>query len=141
MNDGVLKACGMKQTKSRQAVLQVLESAQGPLTAEEIFDQARAFAPVSLTTVYRSLSALCAGGFLMKNLSQDGLAYYQVKGRQHKHYLICTQCGKNIPIDGCPLETLERELSRQTGFSITGHSLELFGLCPACREKTPSSGL
>ena len=61
-----------------------------------------------------------------------------VRDSRHRHYLICTQCGSSVPIPGCPLEELERNLGERTGFAITGHSLELYGHCPQCIHKKDS---
>ena len=65
---------------------------------------------------------------------QDGSLLYQLRDSRHRHYLICTRCGSSVPIPGCPLEGLERSLGAKTGFAITGHNLELYGLCPQCAK-------
>jgi Fur family ferric uptake transcriptional regulator len=135
LNQKILKESDLKNTKRRRAVLNVLADADRPLTAEDIHSQVINDVHMSVSTTYRILAVLSEKGILLKNLSQDGKAYYQVNGQQHKHYLTCTLCNKTIPIDGCPLEALEAELNKDTGYIITGHHLEFIGICPACACK------
>jgi Fur family ferric uptake transcriptional regulator len=128
----LLKSNGLKNTKSRRAVLGVFGRAQKPLTAEEIYARTAKETPMSLSTTYRTLSVLNKKGVLLKNPSQDGKTYFQINNQQHKHQLICTVCHRVIPVAECPLAELESLLSRQTGYIITGHNLEFSGICPEC---------
>ena len=141
MEPGFLKEYGLKNTPGRQAVLEVLAQTEEPVSAEEVYRRILAGAekpsrPVSLSTVYRTLSTLAEKGLLLRSSGPDGTLLYQLRDSRHRHYLICTRCGSSVPIPGCPLEGLERSLGAETGFSITGHNLELYGLCPRCaRDK------
>ena len=54
---------------------------------------------------------------------------------EHGHYLVCTQCHSRIRLQECPLTAMEKELERETGFSIDRHQLTLYGKCPACRKR------
>ncbi len=140
MRPDILKAYGLKNTPGRRAVLEVLEGSEGPITAEEVYRRILAAegpgdkteSGVCLSTVYRTLSTLAEKGLLLRSAGREGTLSYQLKGMGHRHYLICTRCGATVPISGCPLEELERALGDSTGFAITGHSLELYGLCPRC---------
>ncbi len=134
MKENILKATDLKTTKSRLAILKVLESSSMPMTAEDIYSIVVKDVPLSLSTAYRTLGTLSDKGILLKNLSQDGKTYYQINNQRHKHQLICTLCSETIPIDECPLTNMEENLIRKTGFVITGHSLEFLGICPKCTE-------
>lgn len=130
MKDNVLKSSDLKTTKSRMAILMILEKSPVPMTAEDIYSIKDVH--MSLSTTYRTLGTLSDKGILLKNLRQDGKTYYQINNHQHKHQLVCTLCNETIPIDDCPLTNLEESLTKQTGFTITGHSLEFSGICPKC---------
>jgi Fur family ferric uptake transcriptional regulator len=52
---------------------------------------------------------------------------------RHYHHLICNSCGTVVPFESCNIESLYPTVSAQTDFQISGHMLELFGLCGACR--------
>ncbi len=134
MNENILKATDLKTTKSRLAILKTLEKSSVPMTAEDIYFIVVKDVPMSLSTAYRTLGTLSDKGILLKNLSQDGKTYYQINNHQHKHQLVCTLCNETIPIDDCPLTSMEENLIRKTGFVITGHSLEFLGICPKCTE-------
>ena len=134
MYETILKATDLKTTKRRMAILMILEKSLVPMTAEEIYSVALNDVNMNLSTTYRALATLSEKGILLKNLSQDGKTYYQINNHQHKHQLVCNICNEAVPIDACPLTKLEESLTEQTGFTITGHSLEFSGICPKCSE-------
>lgn len=129
-----LRSVGLKATPQRLLILTCIASAGRPLTADEIF---RLCTPgeTNLSTVYRTLAALGKGGVLSRTLRLDGAAEYYIAGTHHSHQAVCVCCGRTAELPECPLESLERSMERQTGFLITGHSLELTGICPECRRK------
>jgi len=126
---------GCKYTKSRKAMIGLLEKAETPLSAEEIFIQLKeAGVTANLSTVYRNLDLMESLGFVSKTIMNDGKARFEITGEEHKHHLICTNCHKMISIDFCPLESIEKDIFQKTQFDITGHKLEIYGLCPECRR-------
>lgn len=132
MNEDILKSTELKNTRRRLAIIDVLEKSQSPMTAEEVYEIVTKDMKMSLSTAYRTLGTLFEKGILLKHLSSDGKTYYQINGHQHKHQLVCTLCNRVVPIDDCPLTNMEENLTKQTGFTITGHSLEFAGICPKC---------
>lgn len=140
MDKNVLKFSDLKTTKRRMAILAVLENSALPMTAEEIYSRVINDVHMSLSTAYRTLGTLSEKGILLKNLSQDGKTYYQMNSHQHKHHLVCTLCNSTVPIDDCPLSNIEENLIQQTGFTITGHSLEFSGICPKCSKHSSDAG-
>ncbi len=134
----LLKDRELKRTKSRIAVLSFLEANKAPVTAESLYQSliaAENGQHFSLSTIYRTVATLAEKGILLKNVGADGLTYYQLNDDRHCHYLICTACSQVVPVDGCPLHVLEESLSQSTGYQITGHHLEFFGLCPQCARQ------
>lgn len=137
MQEDILKKNGLRTTQSRKAVLRVLEQNHEPMTADEIFLQTRQQHELNFSTVYRILSALVEKNMILKSVGGDGVSYYQLNNHNHSHYLVCSECHKRVPIDGCPLDEMSKKLIEETGFLITGHNLEFIGECPEClkREK------
>jgi Fur family ferric uptake transcriptional regulator len=129
-----LKALDLKTTKKRMLIISILEKCHSPLTAEEIHEYTSKQIPMNLSTIYRTLSILTEKKVLLKNLSQDGKSYYQLNTNLHKHTLMCTLCNKIMPIEDCPLQDFEDQLSKSTNYTITGHSLEFTGICPTCSK-------
>jgi len=131
----ILAGKGCKNTKSREAVINVLEAADTPVSAEEIFVRIiESGFSINISTVYRTLELLESKGLVAKTMMKDGRARFELVRGEHRHHLICTGCMKMVPID-CPIEALERDVGRKTRFDITGHKLELYGICPECKEE------
>lgn len=128
-----------KNTKQRKAILDILKKNNTPMSAEEIGE---AIAPVcpklALSTVYRNLELFAKAGLLERSYFQDGVTRYSLAKGHHGHYLICTDCREKIRLEDCPLHDLEHKLTDETGFTITDHDLTLYGLCPACKQKSKS---
>lgn len=133
----ILKNNGLKKTKHRQYVLQVLRECSQPVTAEQIYLKLMEKKDaISLSTVYRILDILISKKIVLKmNPLKEDKALFELNRRVHRHYLICIGCHKMLPIDDCPLGDYEKRLAKRTGFEITGHNLEIYGICRECREK------
>ena len=57
--DDILAKIGCKNTKSRKAVVEILQSAENPLSAEDIFFAVKKQgSSVNLSTVYRTLDLM-----------------------------------------------------------------------------------
>ena len=129
-----LKKAQMKNTPQRRAILNMLSRQKHSLTAEELYD----LLPegISLSTIYRNLSALTSRGVLIKTVGQDGVATYQPNTAAHCHRIVCCICGTEQEIHACPLKEITIQIKGDTGFEVMGHNLEFIGVCPACqREK------
>ncbi len=94
------RECGLKWTQTRQAIIDLLHSKKGHLSAEEIFIEVKKLYPgIGLATVYRTLELLTELGILRKFDFKDGRARYEfIAGKETvEHYhLVCRICGKII---------------------------------------------
>ena len=52
----------------------------------------------------------------------------------HPH-LVCTECKKIMDPSLSALADVTQELTQETGFRITNHRLDFFGICPECQKK------
>ena len=121
----ILKEHGLKTTPQRSTVVNILLSAELPMCAEDIYNAAD---HMSLSTVYRTLEALCECGVVKKESILDGdKMYYELNDGKHRHYAVCLQCGKLMHVDVCPVHN-----TNVNGFTVTGHKLELYGYCKGC---------
>jgi Fur family ferric uptake transcriptional regulator len=131
----ILAVNGLKKTKSRSAIISVLKEADTPLSADDIFIRIREQgSTANLSTVYRTLDIMESKGLVNKIIMSDGKGRFELLGQSHRHHLICTGCHKTVSIDQCPLDKLQKDVKKHTNFEITGHRLELYGLCPDCRK-------
>lgn len=124
-----------KSTKQRQIIMDILERAVQPLTAEDIFlDIKQKLDSISLSTVYRNLEMLLSKNIINKELFCDNKARYELKGDKHRHKLICKGCNMVVDIDECPIKAIEDKLKNETDFDISDHKIEIYGYCPRCKR-------
>ncbi len=128
---------GLKNTKHRNLVYDILTESQFPLTTEQIYLKLKEVdTSISFSTVYRILDAFVSKGIALKSsISEDNKAMFELNRMEHKHHLVCISCKKMITVEGCPLERYEKLLEKKTQFDITAHNLEIFGYCPVCKMK------
>ena len=125
----------MKNTQRRAAILELVAAADGPISAEELFQRLqKQFPNLALSTVYRNLERFADDGLIDKEISPDGVFRYSSQ-EGHGHYLVCTQCHRKIRLHECPLSAIEEQLEEETGYSIDRPQLTLYGKCPICKKK------
>ena len=133
--ENLLREKGLKATKGRLEVLKILKEARRPMSAAQVFREVPKEVCASLSTVYRILNQLTDADILQASLQQDECTYYEYRNEEHRHYIVCSRCGKLAPIDDCPLDALDEHILRSTGYAITGHRFQLEGICPDCLKK------
>ena len=126
---------GIKWTKQRKDVYQVLLEATEPLSAVEIYNRIlqKSGENYAVSTIYRILSFFEDNHYVEKStFIGDGTVMYEWTGGRHTHYAICLGCHKRIALQACPFEHLH--FDKDVGnFTVTGHKLELYGYCKACK--------
>jgi Fur family transcriptional regulator, ferric uptake regulator len=133
-----LSAGGFRVTKQRRAVLDALSEAEGAVSALQLFDTARRRSPeLGLTTVYRTLELLSQVGAVRRVHGDAHCEAFVPAGAGHGHSVVCARCGKVGEFTDCDLSALIAAASRETGFSIEEHFLQLSGVCSACRVRQP----
>ena len=127
---------GLRLTRSRMAVLQVLSASSEHLKVAEVHRRARQIdGRVGLASVYRTMELLAQMG-LVKHVHLDHRhRHYASITEDHSHHLVCTSCGLAVEFNDCKLEKLERAIARRTDFAIEGHCMEFFGRCAKCRQR------
>ena len=85
------------------------------------------------SSVFRAAEKLAAEGEIRKLLLEDGRARFELFDAHHDH-LLCTRCGKLVPIPCLIGDDEFAALERDTGIVIQDHHLVLSGLCTECRR-------
>jgi len=130
-----LKAQGCKSTSQRDDIARVFFESRGHPTVEELYRKVKRINPrIGYATVYRTLKLLKDCGLAVESHFQDGEARYECSEAHHDH-LICERCGRIEEFEEAEIEELQDRVADRFGFRITGHKMELYGLCPACRRK------
>ena len=124
-------------TPQRIAVLKILALSEGHPSVEEIYEEVkRDFPTTSLATVYKTVTLLKELDEVLELGFPEGSNRYDgSKPYPHPH-LICTKCRKIMDPDLESLEGVTKELTSETGFQITSHRLDFFGICPDCQRKS-----
>ena len=143
---GKFQRCGYRLTAGREAILDILSTSEGHLSAEDIYMKVHQKYPnVGLTTIYRTLDVLSHLGMIYKLDFGDGRARYELaegpEGMHHHHHLVCTVCNKVVDytdfIDDEVelLRKTEKGLGLKYNFKITNHVIQFYGLCDTCDSK------
>lgn len=130
-----LREHGYKLTQPRRAILQVLLTTPRPLSPAEIQARGQAFcADLGLVTVYRTLEIMEALGVVRPVHLADGCHGYVLASPGHTHHVVCERCHAVVEIAGCELGDFLDRVGQRTGYRITGHWLEISGVCAGCQH-------
>ena len=136
MKNEELKLANCRKSKNREDVTAILKKSKQPLSAEDIYKTLlKKKKTLALSTVYRILDKLLEHHIIHETMKDGDKTLYEISDNEHKHYMMCTECKKIIPLDLCPFREFENNITKETGFTITGHRFEIFGICPECNSK------
>lgn len=135
---------GLRLTRPRRAVLQVLARNRGPLTVAEIHEQLDG-SHAHRVSVYRTIHLLVrlqlvrSTDAVRPTDADRGSRRYELAEQftGHHHHLICQGCGRIEDLQGCvladaALTRLTRYVRRARRFVVSEHEVRLFGLCQRC---------
>src|SRR4051812_28396875 len=128
---------GLKSTRQRTLIVDAFFDQGGHVSVEELVGHVRQRDPhVSTATVYRTMKLLTECGLAHARHFGDGQTRYEsAAGREHHDHLICTSCKRIIEFENDRIEALQQAVARKHGFKLTGHKMELYGLCRDCQAK------
>lgn len=130
---------GVRLTRQRRVLLDIMDQAEQHLTADSILERAQKIDPrVHRVTVYRTLEMLKSHGLLdeLDLLHIHGHRhYYESHGPRDHIHVACLRCGKVREVESELFEQLKRQVERDTGIGITVARVEIGGYCEECRPK------
>lgn len=131
-------AAGMHQTRPRRLIAERLarHATEGDdFTVDELWRDLQQGDPrLGRATVYRLVETMAGLGLLDRVTFADGSHRFRACGEQHHHHLTCVRCRQVVEVKLCLPDDQFTALAQQTGFSIEGHALEVFGRCPTCQS-------
>ena len=133
-----LSSHSLKVTGTRKALVELVATAKKPVDAQFLIENLQKEQDVDRVTVFRILNVLKGHGILRKLEFGEGKARYELNNSDHHHF-ICESCGAVEDVSDCNIGELEAEISKKKKFHIKRHSLEFFGLCDACFQKSQKS--
>lgn len=125
---------GLRSTRQRDVILDIFLSTHEHLSVEELYLKVKASHPgIGQATVYRTLKLFVESGLAREMTFPDGQTRYEHQlANEHHDHLICTSCHRIIEFEDATIERLQQEIAQRHGFALTGHKMQLYGICPAC---------
>ncbi|MDH6130324.1 transcriptional repressor [Kitasatospora sp. GP82] len=123
-----------RPTPQRAEVLEALAGCEEFVSTQVLYARlVQTGSRVGLSTVYRTLTALTEAGRadVVRDANGERLFRYRACG-DHRHYLICRQCGLSLPVDSTAVEAWADHVAEISGFADVRHTVELTGTCATC---------
>lgn len=121
-----------RRSSQRDSIAAAARAFRSAFTADDLLAAVRERTPgVGTATVYRAVAAMEATAFV-EPVGMRGAArlYVHCSQQGHHHHVVCTGCGAVADAE-CEVGA---KASCADGFTITGHALTLYGLCPRCQR-------
>ncbi len=126
--EAVLRDAGLRITRPRRIILEILHGTEGHPDAAQIFERAVAMdSRISLATVYRTMRVLEDSGAIQRHAFAGGPARFEEVQRGHHDHLIDLDTGEVIEFASARIEALQEEIAARLGYEIVHHRLELYG--------------
>src|SRR5215475_13904976 len=128
-----LRARGLRVTKPRLAVLDVLSEGEH-LDVDEIAARVRnRLDSVSIQAVYDVLGALARAGLARRIEPAGSPARYESRVGDNHHHIVCRGCGTIADVDCAVGAAPCLDPSTSHGFEVDEAEITFWGLCPACQ--------
>lgn len=126
-----LKNAGLKLTLPRLKILGLFESGQGRhLSAEDVYRLLLASGDdVGLGTVYRVLTQFEQAGLLVRHNFEGGSSVFEVNEGKHHDHIVCLQCGHVEEFYDAAIESRQKKVAADLGFTVHDHSLNIYADC------------
>lgn len=131
-----IKIFGLKNTKAREGIIELIKSSISPVDATTTMRILRTKGiNADQATIYRALNLFVEKGLLKEIYFNDGIVRYELAEKPEHHHAVCIKCSKVEDITDCSVDKLEKQIEKKKGFTVLSHSLEFFGYCRNCKTK------
>src|SRR5579863_1405700 len=127
---------GIRLTRQRRVILQVMDDAEQHLDVDQILERAQKIDQgVHLVTVYRTIDLLKKHGLIdeldLLHLRGDR-HYYETHGPRDHIHVACLGCGKVREFESRLYEQLKEQIARDFSMRVTVSRTEVGGICNDC---------
>jgi len=120
----------------RLLVYQELSHAVTPLSPHEVFQSLlKRKKRIGLTSIYRSLDLFESQEIVFRIVKGSNVRYKLCELEDHHHHVICKKCGDVGEFNFCEISDWSKKVMESTGYEVTDHQLNFYGLCKACKEE------
>ncbi|MFV1982123.1 MAG: ferric iron uptake transcriptional regulator [Thiohalomonadales bacterium] len=136
MESSDLKKVGLKATLPRLKILEILESnPMRHMSAEDVYKALlETDEEIGLATVYRVLTQFESADLVKRHHFDSGHSVFELEQGQHHDHIVCVKCGKVEEFLDELIEERQRSIAQQKGFTMTDHSLYIYGICKNCEN-------
>jgi Fur family transcriptional regulator, ferric uptake regulator len=130
---------GIRMTRQRRVILQVMDAAEQHLDVDQILERAQKIdSGVHLVTVYRTIDLLKKQGLIdeldLLHLRGDR-HYYETHGPRDHIHVACLGCGKVREFESRLYEQLKEQIAHDFKMKVTISRTEVGGYCEVCAAK------
>lgn len=131
MLNRIKKLCsdrGIKFTKSREIIAQVVSEANDHPDVDEVWRRASEIDKnIGIATVYRTLKLLEEAGIITRHEFGKNKAHYEFEDEDDHHdHLINVESGEIKEFFNEELEKLQEKIAKEMGYELVDHKLELY---------------
>jgi Fur family ferric uptake transcriptional regulator len=129
METADIKNAGLKVTLPRMKILELLESsANRHLKAEDIYKMLLdSGEEIALATVYRVLTQFETAGLVTRHHFDGGHAVFEIDDGEHHDHLVDISTGRVVEFYDEIIEQRQKEIAADYDFTITEHTMVLYG--------------
>jgi Fe2+ or Zn2+ uptake regulation protein len=127
---------GLRMTKQRVLILDILRKSREHLDAEALHDRARILDPqIGLATVYRTLALLKNFGLVNEYDLGEEHGHFETTPLTPHHHFTCLECKRVIEFEVPCIDSFIKDLMLGDDMIITRVHLSFEGYCSTCRGK------
>jgi Fur family ferric uptake transcriptional regulator len=137
MSTKELKQAGLKATLPRLKILEILANSedQRHMSAEDVYKTLLGHEEdIGLATIYRVLTQFEQTGLVTRHNFEGGHAVFELNEGKHHDHILCVKCGRVDEFIDETIEQRQQAIADKHGYSITDHSLTIYGICRKCQE-------
>lgn len=129
MESDDIKNAGLKVTLPRMKILELLENSEDRhLKAEDIYKMLLdSGEEIALATVYRVLTQFETAGLVTRHHFDGGHAVFEINDGEHHDHLVDISTGQVVEFYDEIIEQRQKEIAARYGFTITEHTMVLYG--------------
>ncbi|HOO70750.1 MAG TPA: transcriptional repressor [Spirochaetota bacterium] len=124
-----------RKSTQRERIFEIIAKEKTHPTAQVVYDILKKEMPsVSLGNVYRNIKILVEEGRIECRNFGDGIERYDAITGIHYHF-ICERCKKVTDFPMSIQDDVVKKAKQLAHHTITGHSIQFFGICDKCSKK------
>ncbi|MDR1284920.1 MAG: transcriptional repressor [Campylobacteraceae bacterium] len=133
----ILKRNKLKYTNQREIILKMLYSNNEHFTPEKLYFLIKEKHPglnVGIATVYRTLNMLEESDIATSISFGTQGKKFELGNKPHHDHMICKKCSEIIEFEDKAIEKRQEQIAKERGFKLTGHLMQLYGICGKCQQ-------